>query len=382
MRFSPTSESVGHVDSRAHPQPQSAGRRRLALLSIVSFAVLLGACSGVGPQTTLEPAGKFAEDIDKVWDLILILATIVFVLVEGALVVTIWKWRHKKDSVYRPKQVHGNTTVEIIWTVIPALILAALAIPNVKGIIDLRTIPTGDDVLQVEVIGHQWWWEFRYPDLVDDQGNVLVTASELYIPEQTMVNLTMTSVDVIHSFWVPKLNGKRDVVPNRISNLTLIADAAQEEPLFGQCAEFCGLSHADMRLKVYVKTAADFDIWVAGQLEPAEIPTEASASVGYEIFVSTCTGCHSAKVRTANGVEVLGKPYAPNLTHFASRNTFAGSTLENTTELLTQWIHDPSSLKPMNPDANIIPDRILGMPSFGLDDETVDGLVQMLEGWK
>jgi len=383
MRVPLTMETFRRVNSRFHTPSRRMHPRRLFLFTLTFSVLVLSACAGNGPQSAIEPAGKMAENIDKTWDLVLMLATIVFFLVEGALVVTIWKFRHKKgaDDV-RPKQIHGNTAVEIAWTIIPALILAILAVPNVKGILEIRTVPVGDDVLQVQVIGHQWWWEFRYPDLVDDQGNVLVTANELYIPEQTRVNLSMTSADVIHSFWVPKLNGKRDLVPGKTSNLTLIADAAQEEPFFGQCAEFCGLSHADMRIKVYVKSVADFDAWTAAQLLPAQIPTDPIAKAGYDTFVSTCAACHAATVQTPNGVEIIGKPYAPNLTHFGSRNTFGGATFENTTELLTQWIHDPSSLKPMNPDANIIPERILGMPSFGLTDAAVAELVALLEGWK
>lgn len=370
------------MNSRFNPTSRRKHPRRLFLFTLTFSVLILSACAGSGPQSYLEPAGEMAENIDKTWDLVLMLATIVFFLVEGALIVTIWKFRHKKNTEVRPKQVHGNTAIEIAWTVIPALILALLAVPNVKGILEIRTIPVGDDVLQVEVIGRQWWWEFRYPDLLDDQGNVLVTANELYIPEKTKVNLSMTSADVIHSFWVPKLNGKRDLVPGKISNLTLIADAAQDEPIFGQCAEFCGLAHADMRIKVYVTSAADFDAWVAAQLEPAQIPTDPLAKAGYDTFVSTCAACHTAKVQTASGVELIGNAYAPDLTHFGSRNTFGGATFENTTELLTQWIHDPSSLKPMNPDANVIPERILGMPSLGLDDAAVTELVALLEGWK
>ena len=336
--------------------------------------------------------------IDDLWELVFVIATIVFVIVQVALVYTIIRYRARKGDDSEPVQVHGNTRLEILWTIIPVVILAAIAFPVVKGIFDVRAIAEGEDVLQVQVTGHQWWWEFEYVDLADETGRTLVTANELVIPEDTEVNLTMTSADVIHSFWVPVLAGKRDVVPNRITNLTIIADdpTPPDEPHPGQCAEYCGLAHADMRFKVHVRTDADFDAWVDQQLTPATIPTEGAAAAGYETFNITCVACHNATVAGPEGAEDIGpvntvevdgvvftSSLAPNLGHFGDRITFGAGTFDNTAEHLAEWLENPASIKPMRPDLNDIPGgRILGMPSFNLSDEEIANLIELLEGWK
>jgi cytochrome c oxidase subunit 2 len=277
----------------------------------------------------------------------------------------------------------------------------------------VRQVPTGPDVLEVTVIGHQWWWEFEYPDLRADDGTTLITANELHIPADTDVSLTMTSADVIHSFWVPALNGKRDVVPGRTTNLTLNADSAalaasadHEPTIFiraddvpegliavvpGQCAEFCGLAHADMRIRVFVHDDAGFDTWVEEQLAPSAVPAgvdddnPTGAALGYTTFQALCTTCHQAKVVTEDGtVEVLGARLAPNLTHFGSRETFGSATFVNARDHLAQWLANPADLKPMDPDRNdISAGRILGMPNLGLSSEEIAGLQELLlENWR
>ena len=358
---------------------------------------MLGACSGSGPQTALNPEGPIGRTIDDLWELVFIMATVVFVIVQAALIYTIIRYRARKNDDSEPVQVHGNTKLEILWTIIPVVILASIGYPIVKGIFDVRAVAEGADVLQVQVTGHQWWWEFEYVDYADESGRTLVTANELYIPEDTEVNLTMTSADVIHSFWVPILAGKRDVVPNRVSNMTLIADdpTPPDEPHPGQCAEYCGLAHADMRFKVHVRTQADFDTWVADQLTPAEIPTEGAAAAGYEAF-TTCIACHNATVNSPDDgvvdigpvrtIEVDGVTFtsslAPNLTHFGGRMTFGAGTFINDSEHLSQWLANPSDLKPMRPELNDIEGgRILGMPNFNLSNEDISNLIALLEGW-
>jgi cytochrome c oxidase subunit II len=372
------------------------GRRLLGL--VVTAGLLLTACSGSGPQTALNPAGQEARTIDNLWQMVFVLAVIVFAVVEVALFYTIFRWRARKDDDNEPVQVHGNTRVEIMWTIIPVVLLAFVAVPMVRGVFNVRAIAQGDGVLQVHVTGHQWWWEFEYVDLKDDSGRTIVTANELVIPEDTKVNLTMTSADVIHSFWVPTLNGKRDVVPNRITNLTLEADdpTPPDQPHPGQCAEYCGLAHADMRFKVHVRTKADFDAWVHEQLQPAQKPTDTAAAAGFETFSGTCVACHDATVAGDTGVEDIGPvptlevdgvtfraSLAPNLTHFASRTTFAAGVLSNTTDHLAQWLANPSALKPMRPDLNDIPNgRIMGMPNYNLSSDDISNLIALLEGWK
>ncbi len=372
-------------------------RSRLAGL-LVLLAVVLSACSGSGPQTALNPEGPIGRTIDDLWELVFIMATVVFVIVQAALVYTIIRFRARKGDDSEPVQMHGNTKLEIMWTIIPVVILASIGYPIVKGIFDVRAIAEGPDVLQVQVTGHQWWWEFEYIDLADETGRTLVTANELFIPEDTKVNLTMTSADVIHSFWVPILAGKRDVVPNRVSNMTLIADnpTAPDAPHPGQCAEYCGLAHADMRFKVHVRTQADFDTWVDGQLTPAAIPATGTAGSGYETFNITCVACHNATVADSDGavdlgpvrtIEVDGVTFtsslAPNLTHFGQRTTFGAGTFENTSEHLAEWLSDPSSIKPMRPEFNdIAGGRILGMPNFNLSNDEINNLIALLEGWE
>lgn len=380
---------------------KNASRRPTARIlgTIAVLALVLSACSGAGPQTALNPEGPIAREIDNLWQLVFVIATIIFLVVEAALIFTLIRFRSRKgEEDGEPVQVHGNTRLEILWTIVPIVILASIGFPVVKGIFDVRAVAEGPDVLQVHVTGHQWWWEFEYVDLADDTGRTIVTANELVIPEDTRVNLTMSSADVIHSFWVPILAGKRDVVPSRISNLTLIADepTPPDQPHPGQCAEYCGLAHADMRFKVHVRSAADFDAWVAEQLTPAAIPTEGAAAAGYETFNITCVACHNATVAGENGPEDIGpvrsievdgvtftSSLGPDLTHFGSRNTFGAGTFDNTAEHLAQWLDDPSSLKPMRPELNDIEGgRILGMPDYNLSSDEISNLIALLEGWK
>jgi cytochrome c oxidase subunit 2 len=270
------------------------------------------------------------------------------------------------------RQSHGNTRLEITWTILPALLLAGIAVPTVATQLDIRSEPKGERI-EINVTGHQWWWEFEFPQYG------FTTANEIHIPAGKNVYLTLTSADVIHSFWLPNLAGKRDAVPGRTSNLTLLADdpTPEGEPFFGVCAEFCGLAHADMRLRVFVDAEADFEAWAASQALPAVIPTEGLAADGFEVFGRVCSACHA----------VAGTDYelrlAPDLTHFGSRTTFAGATLSNDTANLREWLHNPSDLKPMDPDRNDIEEgRILGMPNFGLSPSDIDALVALLQGWK
>jgi cytochrome c oxidase subunit 2 len=339
-----------------------------------------------------------SRDINNLWQVVFVIAAIIFVIVQVGLLYSLWRYRARKGDDREPVQLHGNTRLEIMWTIIPVVILASIGVPIIKGIFRIHEIPTGPDVVQVKVTGHQWWWEFEYPDLTSDDGRTVVTANELHIPAGHKVNLTMTSADVIHSFWVPSLAGKRDLVPGRITHLTLDADEPTPpgEPLPGQCAEFCGLSHADMRFKVFVETDEGFQAWADAQLAPATVPTDAPATTGWEVFSTTCTACHRATLDQDGTVSVVGverridvrgesflASLAPDLTHFGTRTTFAGSIFTNTPEHVATWLTDPPAAKPMNPDRNdlTIP-RVLGMPNFGLDASQIEGLTAMLESWK
>ncbi|MCB2224620.1 MAG: cytochrome c oxidase subunit II [Actinobacteria bacterium] len=363
------------------------GRRSLPILLILILAIAASGCSTDLPQNSLNPAGPAARQIDDLFWLVFWIATGIFVLVESALIYATFRFRRRRDDDTEVKQVHGNTRLEIVWTIIPALILAAVAVPTVATVFDLRRAPEpSENALVVNVIGHQWWWEFEYPEYG------IETANEMTIPAGRTVYLNITSADVIHSFWVPQLNGKRDAVPGRINHLTLTADAPGE--FLGQCAEFCGLAHADMRHKVFAVPEDEFEAWVAAQQEPAAVPTEGLAAEGWDTFQVVCTACHNARGATPTvSREVIGAEggeetvfevsLAPDLTHFGSRTTIGAGTFTWTEDHLAEWLDDPSSLKPMTPERNdLTTGRILGMPDFDLSEQEIEGLIALLEAWQ
>jgi cytochrome c oxidase subunit 2 len=255
-----------------------------------------------------------------------------------------------------PKQVYGNTFAEVTWTLAPAVILVFIAVPTIQTIFKVsgRSSP---DALQVEVIGHQWWWEFRYPELG------VVTANELHLPQGREAALAITSVDVIHSFWAPKLHGKRDAQPGRTTRLVFTPDSIGT--FLGQCAEFCGESHANMRLRVVVDSPADFEAWAARQAQPTTVDSSVALEVaGLDAFRKirdpgnhTCIACH-----TIAGVS--GGVAGPNLTHLGSRQTIAGGTLPNDSAGLVRWLKDPPGEKPGSL-----------MPKIALSDDEIAALV-------
>lgn len=325
--------------------------RRLAALSATLF-LFLAACAGNAPQDTLKPQGPVARQIDNLMDPVFVVAGVIFLLVQGLVLIAVIKFRARPDSP-EPRQIHGNTRLEVGWTLVPALILLAVAVPTVAVIFDLAEKPT--DAVNVTVIGHQFWWEYRY----DDLG--VVTANELRMPAGRPVELTLNSDDVIHSYWIPPLGGKMDVVPGRSNRMHLEADAPGE--YLGQCAEFCGDSHANMRAKAIAMRPQDFDDWVAGQQATAVVAAPGSpAEEGLTVFNQRgCGGCH-----TVAGVSegILG----PDLTHFATRTSFAGSIFDNTDENLRRWLRDPQGVKPGNlmiiPGGQLDPDEITKLIAY------------------
>ena len=250
--------------------------RHLASVAVLTaLVVVLGACTEYGqnyPNSTFNHTTEFNTAIDSLWDKLLFWGTVVFVVVESILIYTIIRFRRRSDSD-EPKHVHGNTILEITWTVAPALILVLIAIPTVRTIFvtQARAVP---NALQVEVIGHQWWWEFRYPQYTNQLANgrvdTLVTANDLYIPIGRTVNFTLKTKDVIHSFWIPQLGGKRDLVTNHTNYLWFTPDSSLTTSVYnGSCNEYCGASHANMRFRTFVVTPTEFDGWVSHQLAPA-----------------------------------------------------------------------------------------------------------------
>ncbi|MDP8927585.1 MAG: cytochrome c oxidase subunit II [Actinomycetota bacterium] len=323
------------------------------------------------PQNFLEPVGRFAVELDSLWNLVL--ALVIFVLVEGLLLFSIFRYRERRGEDRRlPKQIHGNPRLEALWTIIPALLLAFVAVPTVRTLFLLADEPP--DALRVQVIGHQWWWEFAYPDYPQ-----LKTANILHIPTDRTVFLEMTSADVIHSFWVPKLSGKQDTVPGRISILKL--ETHEPGTYFGQCAEYCGLSHANMRVRVIATPPDEFDTWARQQATPQAIGDETGlAARGAQLFAGQqCTACHMIR-----GYPGAGGTVGPDLTYFSDRGWFAGAIFENSDENVRRWLADPPAMKPMQPPAP--PGQqlaegqtaVAGMPDLGLTPDEIEALLAFL----
>jgi cytochrome c oxidase subunit II len=322
---------------------------------------------GSRPQDFIvEPVGRFALEVDQLWTLVLWIAIGIFVLVMGLLLVAILRYRERPDDDGRlPKQIHGNPRLEALWTIIPALILTVVAVPTVRTIFDLATPP--DDAITIEVMAHQFWWEFVYPE----HGG-LVTANEMVIPTDTEIVLHMDSTDVIHSFWVPKLTGKQDVVPGHTNLLRLYTE--EEGEYLGQCAEFCGVSHANMRMRILAVSPEAFEEWAEQQSGDLEHPREGGqVADGEELFAQHCTACHQVR-----GHEVGGARLGPDLTYFADREWFAGAIFRNDIleggDSIREWLGDPPAMKPMMVD----PPAQTGMPDLGLDDDEIDALVEYL----
>lgn len=327
------------------------------------FALLLASCANQKPQDTLSPLGPVAREQDKLWDFTFLIAVVIFFVVELLLVFALVRFRERPGG--QAAQFHGNTKLEVILTVIPSLILAGIAVPTVQTIFDQAKTP--EDALHVNVVGKQFWWEYEYVDAE------VITANELHIPTDQPVHLTLDGVatevgttepGVIHSFWVPRLAGAQDIIPGRTTSMNIQADEPGE--YMGQCKEFCGLSHANMRLVVIAHEPAEFQTWLAEQQKDAAEPTDSLAEQGLELFNEQCIACHSIR-----GVTESPRNAGPDLTHFASRKTFAGAMFELNEENLTAWIEDPPGVKPgsLMPDYDLTDDEIEAVVTFLMELE-------------
>ena len=361
-------------------------KRLLWVLGLVAFGLMLASCAPDAKQDTLQPAGPYAQEIKNLFVPVFWVAVLVFVIVEGGIVLITIKYRHRKGRDRMPPQLHGNTRLEIGWTILPAVILAFVTVPTVATIWDLAK-PPPPGALHVTVEGHQWWWGFKYTDedmkTTYDDGPITV-ADVMVIPAGRTVYLELASVGgliggatnaekdfaVIHSFWIPQLAGKQDVVPNRTNHILMEAD--EPGTYFGQCAEFCGLQHAKMKVRVVALSPSDWEAWVANQKLPSVVPTDPLAAKGMDLFMNPlpngqgqCTACHSL------GGIVSGVNAAPNLTHFAdpTHQCFAGCDWDTADEeALAAWLRDPNAVK-------------LGskMPNYQLSQDEIDALVAYLE---
>ena len=374
---------------------------------LAAAGIALSSCASEAPQSTLEPEGPAAESIADLSNLTFLIAAVVFVLVEAGVLFVVWKFRKRKDDTDDevPTQLHGHTKAEIGWTALPAVILVGLAIPTVGTVLELAEEP--EDAINIRVVGQQWWWSYDY-DIdgdgvyADDDVNAegieapeeyetdIETANEIVIPVGVPVNLDIEARDVIHSYWIPALNGKKDAVPGRTHHLTLEAD--EPGTFIGQCTEYCGLSHAYMRMQVHAVPMDEYEAWIEAQLAPAESPADELAAEGEAVFEARCTSCHLVEGLNDDyegAAQVSGA--APNLTHFASRGTYAGSIFnlwvdadeDEEVEIseiggdvernqLEAWLRNPPGEKPLAPTQN------RGMPNLGLTEADIDALVAYL----
>ncbi len=331
---------------------------KLALLvPALAATFIIAACSPQHPQSTFGYAGPVARDQGDLFLFIFWIAVFVFIVVEGAIIYAAIRYRRRDDDKI-PKQVHGNTKLEITWTVVPSIVIAIIAVPTIIGIWEQqRGAPTDQgDILEVEAIGHRWWFEFRYPN------QEVVTANEMHVPVGRPVNIKLASQDVIHSFWVPKLAGKVDMVP---LNDNLVWFIAEEPGIYdGQCAEFCGIAHAHMRFRVIAHPEEDFQNWVAGmRTPPVAFEPGSPEQQGQTLFATHCKTCHTDDSwrQDAYSLELQQQDSrwatwladiensrivsAPNMTNYSQRNFLGSGIKENSRENLIRWITDPNDIK-------------------------------------
>ncbi len=422
----PTDHSRRHA--RQTGSSMTATRRFCRAGLPLAAVIFITSCAKDAPLDTLDPAGPAANRIDGLWNFVAIIATVIFFLFQGALVYALIRFRRRKNEAGEeddslPEQTHGNFKLEVGWTIVPAVILVFVAVYTVSTVFALEERDA--DSVPVEVIGQQWWWEYHYgaadlieAGLIPDQEygrEQIITAAEMVIPVGRQMDLAITSRDVIHSFWIPRLNGKKDAVPGRNHTLSMEADGVGE--FQGNCAEFCGLSHSRMQMSVRSVTDEEFSEWAVAMLGVAERPADASelAVQGREIFRSTCSTCHLVDGGGAGaegwGNEDLYNPdnvnlqshRAPDLTHFVSRPRYAGAIFDlyeadeqgyipfdyDPANIerpdLEAWLKDPPGRKAMYPEAIPAEDsptgeeiRPRGMPNLALTDEQVDALVEYL----
>ena len=385
------------------------------IIAVGGISAVAASCATNAPQDTWQPKGPNAKLIDDLQQPVFAVAGIIGLIVAVAVIYTMIKYRDRGQPI--PEQTHGKPALEITLTIIPALILAVVSVFTFGAIFKLAK--TDDTEMIINVTGQQWWWEYDYP--VQNEFGItqpIITSGQLVMPVGTKVLLRETSRDVIHSYWIPALNGKRDAVPGRIHTLRLEAD--KPGIYAGQCTEFCGLSHANMRMEAVALSKEDFAKWVANQQAPYVAPAKDTlAKQGEEVFLNQCVRCHQVNGLTrADGTPAIAAPdenvwsgAAPNLSHLMSRNTFAGAMFDLlskqcrdevwnapsdqvgakylagvTEECLNQkalraWLRNAPEVKPMyaNPaDLAVSNGKYRGMPYLALSEDDINKLVAYL----
>ena len=333
--------------------------RRPTELTVLYLGCAAAGARANSPTSIFAPASTPAQEIFGLSMFVLTVTAIIFLIVFVLLAFAVVKFRARAtDAGREPAQVYGSTQIELAWTVIPVLIVAVLFLATARVIHAIQDAPKPASAVDVTVIGHQFWWEFRYPKLG------IVTANEMHIPvsdpaRPTPTFLKLLSADTDHSFWVPTLAGKTDLIPNRVNEMWM--DPHRVGTYLGQCAQYCGTQHAKMLLRVSVDTAADFDAWVRAQQQAAAQDPRVVA--GKRVFeTNACINCHAV-----NGTAGDGR-FGPDLTHLMSRGTLASGAAGNTTDLLRRWIQNPDAIKPGSL-----------MPAMQLSDGDLDALVAYLE---
>jgi len=347
---------------RRSKRMRSIAARNVALLAFV-FVTRVAGAEPTGffksPTNIFAPASTPAKSIAPLAIFVLVITGIIFSVVFTLLVYAIIKFRGRaSDAGREPAQVYGSTQIELAWTIVPVLIVVVLFLATARVIHAIQDAPEPASAVEVTVIGHQYWWEYRYPKLG------IVTANELHIPvsdpaHPTPTFMTLLSADTDHSFWVPELAGKTDLIPNHPNRMWL--DPQRTGIFLGQCAQYCGVQHAKMLLRVSVDSTQDFAAWVRAEQQPAVEDNRAAA--GRHVFETTaCINCHTVTGTPANG------RFGPDLTHLMSRATIASGAAENTPENLRLWIQDPNSIKPG-----------CLMPAMKLSDADLDAIVSYME---
>jgi cytochrome c oxidase subunit 2 len=332
---------------------------KVSLILLGTAAAALAAQANLSPTNIFAPLSTPADTIFGLSIFVLSVTGMIFATVFSLLVYAVVKFRKRDgDDGSEPAQIYGSTQVELAWTVIPVLIVLVLFLATARVIASVQDAVRPSGAIEVTVIGHQYWWEYRYPNLG------VVTANELHVPVSDPARsaptfLTLLSADTDHSFWVPRLAGKTDLIPNHPNHMWI--DPHETGLYLGQCSQYCGVQHAKMLLRIYVQPRDEFDRWIKAQAQPA-VASEAAAS-GRRIFEATaCVNCHTVAGSAAKG------RFGPDLTHLMSRDTIASGAALNTPENLRRWIRDPNLMKPG-----------CLMPAMGLSDSDLGAVTAYME---
>jgi cytochrome c oxidase subunit 2 len=356
--FAPTGQSVFGEPTDGSAAETETNTNAIAMPAVPGTRLPADDRTQDGWAVTLSPLSPPAQTISELFYLILGIMVVIFLVVGTTMGVLIFRFRasrHKTDG--EPPQIYGSKPIELAWTLGPAIIVFVLFLVTARSIFEIRSTTAPPDAVEVEVIGHQWWWEFRY------KKSGVVTANELHVPVSSdgtrrPVYLKLTSADVIHSFWVPQLAGKTDLFPGRENKMWF--EPSQAGWFIGQCAEYCGTQHAHMWLRVKAEREDEFKKWVADQQKPAVL--DAAVNAGRNLFLSNaCANCHTIRGTHAKGV------FGPDLTHLMSRETIASGIQLNNKENLTQWVQDPQTIK-----------EGCRMPDMKLTSDSVEKIVAYL----